>query len=83
MFKEFFMVALIIGILFIALALFSLLPSPYGLAWLGDVLLFLRGAAPVIAAFLGLIISFIGIADIKDRQDAKKEIKEAEKKEKP
>jgi len=46
---------------------------PVGLGWGQDVLLFIRGAAPVMAGFIGLIAVFIGIADIKDRIEAKKE----------
>ena len=67
------MIALVVGIVFIAFSVFAMLPSPFGLNWSADVLLFLRGAAPVLAAFLGLIVGFIGIADIKDKIDAKKE----------
>ncbi len=70
------MIALIVGIVFIACALFAVLP--FGLAWWGDVLLFLRGALPVMAAFVGLLAAFIGIADLKDKAAAKKE--EAEEK---
>ena len=33
----------------------------------------LKGAATVISAFVGLIAVFIGIADIKDKNEAKKE----------
>ncbi len=65
------MVALIVGIVFIAFALFAVLPGP--LDWWADVLAFLRGSVPVLAVFIGLIAVFIGIADIKDRMDAKKE----------
>ncbi len=78
------MLALIVGILFIAFAVFSVLPAPLG--WWPDVLAFLEGALPVLAVFVGLIAIFIGIADIKDRAEAKKEEEEeakarAEKKE--
>jgi phosphotransferase system glucose/maltose/N-acetylglucosamine-specific IIC component len=72
------MVALIVGIVFIGFAIIAVLP--FGLAWWADVLLFLRGALPVMAIFIGLIAVFIGIADIKDRIEAKKE-EEQEKKE--
>jgi len=65
------MVALIVGIICIAFAVFSCLPGPLG--WWQDVLAFLRGSVPVIAAFIGLIAVFIGIADFKDRIEAKKE----------
>ena len=75
------MKALFIGILIIAVAVFAILPKEtagFGLGWGNDVLAFLRGALPVIAILIGLIAIFIGIADMKDRAEAKKE--EAEKK---
>jgi hypothetical protein len=65
------MKALILGIVILAAAVFSVLPAGFG--WWNDVLTFLRGALPVIAAFIGLIAIFIGIADIKDRLEAKKD----------
>jgi hypothetical protein len=65
------MVALIVGIVAIAFAVFACLPGP--LAWWADVLVFLRGSIPVFAAFIGLIAVFIGVADIKDRMEARKE----------
>ncbi len=71
------MTALIVGIVFIVFAVFCVLP--FGLAWGYDVLAFLRGAAPVLSVFVGLIAVFIGIADIKDRIEAKKEEEEEKK----
>jgi len=65
------MVALIVGIVCVAFAVFACIPGPLG--WWQDVLAFLRGSVPVIAVFIGLIAVFIGIADIKDRIEAKKE----------
>jgi hypothetical protein len=65
------MKALVLGILIVGAAVCAVLPA--GLNWWGDVLSFLRGALPVIAAFVGLIAVFIGIMDIKDRAQAKKE----------
>ena len=65
------MLALIIGIVLIAFTVIAALPM--GLAWGQDSLLFLRGGLPIFAAFVGLISVFIGIADIKDKQDARKE----------
>ena len=65
-----------------AFAVFACLPGPLG--WWQDVLAFLRGSVPVLAAFIGLIAVFIGIADIKDSIEATKEKAEeaaAEKKE--
>ncbi len=46
---------------------------------------FLKGGAPILAVFIGLIAFFVGVADIKDKMEAKKEEAEekAEKKEEP
>ena len=65
------MKALILGFVVIIVAILAVLPA--GLGWAEDVLTFLRGALPVIAAFIGLILIFTGIADIKDRAAAKKD----------
>ena len=67
------MKALILGFVVIALAVLAVLPA--GLGWTTDVLAFLRGALPVIAASIGLILVFTGVSDIKDRAEAKKEEK--------
>ena len=72
------MVALIVGIVFIAFAVFACVPGPLG--WWADVIAFLRGSLPVMALFVGLIAVFIGVADIKDRIEAKKEEEEEAKK---
>jgi hypothetical protein len=67
---------LIIGIIVLAAAVFAALPPDmlgFGLGWWGDVLRFLRGGLPVIAVLIGLIAVFIGIADMKDRAEARKE----------
>ena len=75
------MKALIMGLVIIAVAVFMLLPKEiagFGLGWGSDVLIFLRGGIPVIAMLIGLIAIFIGIADMKDRNEAKRE--EMEKK---
>jgi hypothetical protein len=72
------MKALLLGLVILAFAVFAVLPPAavgFGLGWWEDVLTFLRGALPVIAAFVALIAVFIGIADIKDRAEAKKEEK--------
>jgi hypothetical protein len=76
------MKSLIIGIVILAAAVFAAL-SPdavgFGLGWWKDVLAFLRGGLPVIALLIGIIAVFIGIADIKDRAEAKKEENEKAK----
>ncbi|MCR5763527.1 MAG: hypothetical protein K6G00_09125 [Treponema sp.] len=66
------MVALIVGVLLMAFCAFACLPEG-GLAWGSYVIDFLKGCVPVLAAFIGLISVFIGLADIKDKKEAKKE----------
>lgn len=70
------MVALIVGIILILFCVFACIPAAvcgFGLGWGADVVNFLKGCAPVLAAFIGLIAVFIGFADIKDKKEAKKE----------
>ena len=62
--------ALILGFVVIIVAVLAILPA--GLGWGEDVLAFLRGALPVIAVFIGLMLLFVGVADIKDRANARK-----------
>lgn len=66
------MISIILGLIFIAFTVFSVLPMG-PLAWGSDVINFLKGSIPVLAAFVGLICLFIGAADIKDKKEAKKE----------
>ena len=73
------MISIILGLLFIAFTVFSVLPMG-SLAWGPEVIAFLKGCAPVLAALIGLICLFIGAADIKDKKEAKKE-EQAEAKE--
>ena len=65
------MKALILGAAVMAVAILSVLPA--GLGWGAEVLAFLRGALPVIALVISLILIFAGIADIVDRRNARKE----------
>jgi hypothetical protein len=70
------MKSLLIGVVILAAAAFAALPPDtvgFGLGWGDDILTFLRGGVPVIAVLVGLIAVFIGIADMKDRAEAKKE----------
>ena len=55
------MVAIIVGLIFIAFTVFASLPM--GLAWGADIISFLKGCTPVLTAFVGLIAVFIGMAD--------------------
>ena len=65
------MISLILGLIFIAFTVFASLPN--GLAWGVEIIAFLKGFAPVFTGFVGLIAIFIGIADVKDKKEAKKE----------
>jgi len=70
------MVALIVGIVLIAFTVFAALPpetAGIGLGWGPEIVRFLRGGLPILAAFIGLVAVFIGIADLKDKGEAKKE----------
>ncbi|MCR4632358.1 MAG: hypothetical protein K5786_12095 [Treponema sp.] len=76
------MISIILGIVFIAFTVFSVLPM-CPLSWGPEVIAFLKGSIPVFAAFIGLICLFVGAADMKDKKEAKKEeaaSKEAENK---
>jgi hypothetical protein len=65
------MKSLIIGLLVLAASIAAIAPG--GLAWGPDVLRFLRGCVPVLAILTGAVLLFMGISDIKDIHDAKKE----------
>jgi hypothetical protein len=69
------MKALVIGLVVIAAAVAACLPG--GLGWWDEVLVFLKGCLPVLAAFIGIIAVFVGIADIKDRAEAKKDVQKS------
>jgi hypothetical protein len=67
------MIALTVGIVLVLFAIYAVLPVSWGLQWWQDLLTFLRGGIPILAAFIGLIAFFVGVADIKDKIEAKKE----------
>ena len=67
------MVALIVGLVFVVFAVYSVLPVEWSLQWGPYVLDFLKGGVPIIAVLIGLIAILIGIADIKDKMEARKE----------
>ena len=66
------MISIILGIIFIGFTVFACLPMG-PLNWGTDIISFLKGFAPVISVFLGIICFFIGAADIKDKKEAKQE----------
>ena len=65
------MVALIAGLLLLSFTVIAVHPAVLG--WGPEIIMFLKGFAPFFAAFVGLIAVFIGVADIKDKNEAKKE----------
>lgn len=73
------MVSLILGVVLIGFCVFSVLPS-MPLNWGEEVVNFLKGTASCGAAFFGIIAIFIGLADIKDKREAKEEEKKANEK---
>ncbi len=75
------MIALTIGIILIVFAVYAVLPVSWSLQWWPEVIQFLKGGVPILAVFIGLIAFFVGVADIKDKMEAKKE-EEEEKMEK-
>ena len=50
---------------------------PFGLNWTDNIVFVLKGAAPILAALVGLLAILIGIADLRDRNEAKREEREA------
>jgi large-conductance mechanosensitive channel len=75
------MKSLIIGLLIIAAAVFLIVPpetAGFGLGWKTNVVDFLKGGVPVFAIVAGVIIILIGLADVKDRAEAKKDAAEKE-----
>lgn len=73
------MKALIVGIILSAFAVFAAIPSP-GLGWWDEILFVLKGFAPLLALFIGIVAVLVGIADLKDISQAKKEAAEEEDK---
>jgi hypothetical protein len=75
------MIALTIGIVLVLFAVYAVLPVSWGLQWWDNVVQFLKGGVPILAVFIGLIAFFVGVADIKDKREAKKEEEEEKKEE--
>lgn len=66
------MKALIVGIILALFAVFAAMPLP-GLGWWKEILFVLKGILPLLAVFVGLIAILVGIADLKDAREARKE----------
>lgn len=76
------MIALLIGSVLILFAVYSVLPVSWSISWWSDVIQFLKGGVPIMAVFIGLISFFVGVADIKDKIESKREEREEQEKEK-
>lgn len=72
------MTALLIGIGLVILAVYLVLPLSWSPMWWNSVLEFLKGGIPLGALMIGFLAIFIGITDIKDQIEAKKEEKKSE-----
>ena len=72
------MVALLVGLLLVVFAVFAVLPFPWALRWWPEVVQFLKGGVPLMAVFIGIISFFVGVADIKDKIETKREEAEEE-----
>lgn len=70
------MVALLIGLGLVVFAVYSLLPVSWSPGWWDETLEFLKGGIPIVAVLIGLVSFFVGIADIKDKVEAKREEEE-------
>ncbi len=70
------MVALLIGLGLVLFAIYAVLPVAWSPGWWSDAIQFLKGGIPILAVFVGLISFFVGIADIKDKIEAKREEEE-------
>ena len=70
------MVALLIGLVLVLFAVYSLLPVSWSPGWWDETLEFLKGGIPIVAVLIGLVSFFVGIADIKDKVEARREEEE-------
>ena len=70
------MVALLIGLVLVVFAVYTLLPVGWSPGWWDEMLEFLKGGIPIVAVLIGLVSFFVGIADIKDKIEARKEEEE-------
>ena len=66
------MKAFIVGIILTAFAVFAAVPAP-GLGWWKEILFVLKGFVPLLAMFIGVVAILVGIADLKDKREARKE----------
>lgn len=65
------------GILLIGFCVIACLPNVLG--WGNEIIAVLKGAFPILCAFVGIVMILIGFTDIQDKKEALKEEKEAQK----
>jgi len=68
-------VTIILGILFIAVALYTILPISWGLGWMAEFMATLKGFVPLFLLFMGVLFLLVGVLMIKDKIEARKEEK--------
>lgn len=71
------MLTILLALILLSFAILAWLPC--GLGWSAEIIAFLKGFGPFVALFLAIVLIFVGIADIKDKKEARKEEEEAEK----
>lgn len=69
------MITIILGLILIAFCVCACLPNV--LDWGTFIIQVLKGASPILAALAGIVMISIGITDIQDKREAKKEALEA------
>lgn len=63
----------IIGLLMIAGGLYLGLPAEWAVGWFDEMLFVLKGVLPLGLVGVGLLTLLLGVADIRDRAEARKE----------
>ena len=71
------MLTILLALILLGFAVMAVLPG--GLGWTSEIISFLKGFAPFLAFFLSIVLFFVGIADMKDKKEARREEKEAAK----
>jgi len=67
------MKAFLVGLIMICGGLYLGLPTEWAFGWFEEVLAVLKGITPVALLGLGFLTLLLGVADIRDRAEARKE----------
>lgn len=65
----------IVGLLMVVGGLYLGLPAEWAVGWFDEVLLVLKGVLPLGLIGMGLLTLLLGVADIRDRAEERKESK--------